>query len=320
MNRRIAAAALALAASLPSAFAADWPARPITMIVPFPAGGSADAVARLVALRLGEKLGQQVVVDNRAGAGGNVGTDAVVRAPGDGYTIALSTSGPLANNKFLYKNMSFDAQKDLAPVVAIGEIPMGVAVNPRMKADTLKAFLDQAREQPGKVSVGNPGNGTIGHLTTELLAAQGKVQVLAVPYKGDAPAITDVVGGAIDAVVMPITAMLPQLQAGKLKALAVTSRQRFAGLPNVPTAAEQGLPLQSTVWFAVVGPRKLPVPIVQRLNKEINAILATPEARAKLAQFGGSPLGGTPEQLARLMTNDAAKWQKVIEDARITLE
>ena len=320
MNRRIAAAALALAASLPSAFAADWPARPITLIVPFPAGGSADAVARLVALRLGEKLGQQVVVDNRAGAGGNVGTDAVVRAQADGYTIALSTSGPLANNKFLYKNMSFDAQKDLAPVVAVGEIPMGVAVNPRMKADTLKAFLDAAREHPGKVSVGNPGNGTIGHLTTELLAAQAKVEVLPVPYKGDAPAITDVVGGAIDAVVMPITAMLPQLQAGKLKGLAVTSHQRFAGLPNVPTAAEQGLPLQSTVWFAVVGPRKLPEAVVQRLNKEINAILATPEARAKLAQFGGTPLGGTPQQLARLMTDDAAKWQKVITDARITLE
>jgi tripartite-type tricarboxylate transporter receptor subunit TctC len=320
INRRIAVAALALAASLPSAYAADWPARPITLIVPFPAGGSADAVARLIALRLGEKLGQQVVVDNRAGAGGNVGTDAVVRAQPDGYTISLSTSGPLANNKFLYKNMSFDALKDLAPVVAIGEIPMGVAVNPRLKVDTLKAFLDEARAHPGKVSVGNPGNGTIGHLTTELLASQAKVDVMPVPYKGDAPAITDVVGGSIDAVVMPITALLPQLQGGKLKGLAVTSQKRFAGLPDVPTAVEQGLPVQSTVWFAVVGPRKLPAPIVQRLNKEINAILATPEARAKLAQFGATPLGGTPQQLARLMTDDSAKWQKVITDAHVTLE
>jgi tripartite-type tricarboxylate transporter receptor subunit TctC len=320
MKRRTAALAMALAAFGPAAFAADWPSRPISMIVPFPAGGSADAVARLIAQRLGDKLGKSVVVDNRAGAGGNLGTDAVARAQPDGYTISLSTSGPLANNKFLYKNMSFDPLKDLTPIAAVGEIPMGVAVNPGVKADTLKALLDLAREKPGKISVGNPGTGTIGHLTTELIRMQAKVDVLTVPYKGDAPAITDAIGGTLDAVVMPITALIPQLQTGKLKGLAVTSRQRFAGLPDVPTAAEQGLDTQATVWFAVVGPRNLPPAIVSRLNKEINAILATPEARTTLAQFGAAPMGGTPQELAHLMASDSAKWQKVIKNGHITLQ
>ena len=320
MKRRIALAALAFAAALPTAFAADWPARPITLIVPFPAGGSTDAVARLIAQRLSEKLGQQVVVDNKAGAGGNLGTDLVAKAAPDGHTIALSTSGPLANNRFLYKTMAFDPGKDLAPIVAVGEIPMGVAANPNLKVNTLKEFLDRARGQPGKLSIANPGNGTIGHLTAELVKTQANIHALSVPYKGDTPAITDVIGGSVDAVVLPITALVPQIQSGKLKGLAVTSRQRFAGLPDVPTALEQGIQAESTVWFAIVGPAGTPASVVERLNKEINAILATPEARAKLAQYGATTLGGSPQQLARLMATDSAKWKKVIDYARITLD
>jgi tripartite-type tricarboxylate transporter receptor subunit TctC len=320
MKRRILAAALAFAAALPTAFAADWPAKPITLVVPFPAGGSTDAVARLIAQRLGDKLGQQVVVDNKAGAGGNLGTDLVAKAAPDGHTIALSTSGPLANNKFLYKSMAFDALKDLTPVVAVGEIPMGIAANPGLKVNSLKEFLDQARARPGKLTIGNPGNGTIGHLTAELVKSQAKVHALSVPYKGDTPAITDTVGGSIDAVVLPITALVPQIQSGKLKGLAVTSRQRFAGLPDMPTALEQGTKVEATVWFAVVGPRGLPAPVVDRLNKEINAILATPEAKAKLAQYGATTMGGSPQQLAHLMATDSEKWKKVIEYARITLD
>ncbi|HSV52940.1 MAG TPA: tripartite tricarboxylate transporter substrate binding protein [Burkholderiaceae bacterium] len=319
MKRRIALAAFALATALP-AFAADWPAKPITMIVPFPAGGSTDAVARLIAQRLSEKLGQQVVVDNKAGAGGNLGTDLAAKAQPDGHTIALSTSGPLANNKFLYKSMPFDPLKDLTPIVAVGEIPMGIAANPGLKVNNLKEFLEQARSKPGKLSIANPGNGTIGHLTAELIKTQAKVHALSVPYKGDTPAITDTVGGSVDAVVMPITSLVPQIQSGKLKGLAVTSRQRFAGLPEMPTAVEQGIAAEATVWFAIVGPAGIPAPVVDRLNKEINAILATPEARNKLAQFGATPMGGTPQQLTLLMTTDSAKWKKVIDYARITLD
>jgi tripartite-type tricarboxylate transporter receptor subunit TctC len=320
MKRRIALAALACTAALPAAFAADWPARPLTMIVPFPAGGSTDAVARLIAQRLAEKLGQQVVVDNKAGAGGNLGTDLVAKAAADGYTIGLSTSGPLANNRFLYKTVAFDPLKDLAPIVAVGEIPMGIAAHPGLKVNTLKAFLDQARARPGRLSIANPGSGTIGHLTAELVKTQAKIHALSVPYKGDTPAIADAVGGTVDAVVLPVTALVPQIQSGKLKGLAVTSRQRFTGLPDVPTAIEQGIDAEATVWFAVVGPRGTPAAVVERLNREINAILATPEAKAKLAQFGATTLGGTPQQLSQLMTTDSAKWKKVIEYARITLE
>ncbi len=319
MKRRLALAALACAAALP-AFAAEWPSKPITMIVPFPAGGSTDALARLIAQRLNEKLGQSVVVDNRAGAGGNLGTDLVAKAPADGYTIALSTSGPLANNKFLYKKMPFDPLKDLTPVVAIGEIPIGFAVSPALKASNLKEFVELARAQPGKLTIANPGNGTIGHLAAELVKSQAKVQALSVPYKGDTPAITDAMGGTVDAVSMPITALLPQIQAGKLKALAVTSRQRFEGLPQVPTALEQGVGADATVWMAVIGPKGLPQPVVDRLNKEINAILATPEARSKLAQYGAAALGGSPQRLSELMASDSAKWKKVIESAQITLD
>ena len=321
MRRRTAVAVMAALCPLVStAWAADpWPAKPITLVIPFPAGGSTDAVGRLLAQRLGERLGQPVVVENKAGAGGNLGTDVVAKAAPDGYTLALSTSGPLANNKFLYKSLPFDPAK-LAPVVAIGEIPMVIAANPALAASSLKDLLAQARAKPGKLSIANPGNGTIGHLTVELVKSQAKISAVNVPYKGDTPAITDVIGGSVDAISIPATALIATLQSGKLRGLAVTSRQRFAGLPDVPTAIEQGINVESTVWFAVVGPAHMPQPVVERLNKEINSILVTPEARAKLAQFGASPMGGSPQQLAQLMASESAKWKEIIESARITLD
>jgi len=321
MRRRTAVAVMAALCPLFStAWAADpWPAKPITLVIPFPAGGSTDAVGRLLAQRLGERLGQPVVVENKAGAGGNLGTDVVAKAAPDGYTLALSTSGPLANNKFLYKSLPFDPAK-LAPVVAIGEIPMVIAANPALAASSLKDLVAQARAKPGKLSIANPGNGTIGHLTVELVKSQARISAVNVPYKGDTPAITDVIGGSVDAISIPATALVATLQSGKLRGLAVTSRQRFAGLPDVPTAIEQGINVESTVWFAVVGPAHMPQPVVERLNKEINSILVTPEARAKLAQFGASPMGGNPQQLAQLMASESAKWKEIIERARITLD
>jgi len=322
MKRRSAMVGLmALCAAVPTAWAADaWPAKPITLVVPFPPGGSTDSVARLIAQRLGEKLGQQVVVDNKAGAGGNIGTDVVAKAAPDGYTLALSTSGPLANNKHLYKSIPFDPARHLAPVALVGEIPLVLAANPSVKAANLKEFLDEARSKPGKLTIANPGNGTIGHLAAELIKAQAKVDAIDVPYKGDTPAMTDVIGGAVDVVCAPLTAFVSNIQAGKLKGLAVTSRKRFPALPNVPTAAEQGVDVEATLWFAIVGPAGLPAPIVDRLNTEINAILATPDARARLAQFGVSATGGSPQQLASQMAVDSAKWKKVIETAGITLD
>jgi tripartite-type tricarboxylate transporter receptor subunit TctC len=327
MKRRVAlTASLALmslgaAALSTAANAADaWPNRTVRLVVPFPAGGSTDVVARLIAQKLSEKLKQQFVVDNRPGAAGNLGTDNVAKSAPDGYTFALTTSGPLANNKFLYKPMPFDTLKDVTPVVLVGDIPMIIAANPGGGDKTLQQFLARARANPGKLTVGHPGTGTIGHLTMAYIAMQAKIQINPIPYKGDSPGITDLVGGTLDALSIPVTALISNVQAGKVTGLAVTSAKRFPGLPNVPTAQEQGLDVVSSVWFAVVGPAGVPAPIVEQLNAEINTIIKSPEAREKLAQFGAVPGGGTPKELKTLMETEGAKWQHIIEEGKITID
>lgn len=326
MKRRFALAAMAallaaLGTTAAPAIAADaWPSKPVRLVVPFPAGGSTDVVGRLIAQRLSEKFGQQFVVDNKPGAAGNIGTDNVAKSAGDGYTLALTTSGPLANNKFLYKPMPFDAARDLTPIVLAGEIPVVVAAGPSTGDKTLKQFLDRARGKPGAVSIGHPGSGTIGHLVLAYMAQQANVQVNPIPYKGDAPGITDLVGGSVDALSIPVTSLIANIQAGKVNGLAVTSAKRFPGLPEVPTMKEQGVDVTASVWFAVVGPAGMPKDVVDKLNTEINAILATPEARDKMAQFGAVVGGGSSADLSKLMASEADKWKKIIETAKITLD
>lgn len=312
-------AAALLAVCAPVQAQAEYPTRPIRMVVPFPAGGSTDVVARLIAERLGQKFGQQVVVDNRPGAGGNIGTDQAVKAAPDGYTLVLSTSGPLANNKFLYANMPFDAEKDVTPIALVGEIPLVVAVNQSSSYNSLKELTDAAQQASKPLSFGNPGNGTIGHLAFEMWNHQNGAKMQAIPYRGDMPAMTDLMGNTIDGIVAPITTFISNIQAGRLKGLAVMSSERFPGTPNVPTAKEQGADLQASVWFAVAGPQGMPAPIVQKLNKEINAITSSAEGREKLAQFGAVARTGTPDELGRLMKEEAAKWQQVIQRADIKL-
>jgi len=321
MNRRHLVLAL-LAGSLCAGHtgAQDYPTKPVRLIVPFPAGGSSDVVARFIAQGLSEKMGQQFVVENRAGAAGNLGTDAVARAAPDGYTLGLSTSGPLANNKFLYKAMPYDSEKAFTPVVLVGEIPLVIVVNPAVPAKNLKEFVELARREPGKQSIGHPGNGTIGHLALELLKNAAKIDVLAVPYKGDTPGMTDLIGGAIQGFAAPVAAFIANIQAGKMRALAVTSRARVPGLPDVPTAAEQGIELDAAVWFGVVGPAGMAKPVVDRLNAEINRLLASAEGRAQLTRYAALVAGGPPERMGQLMATDAAKWKRVIEAARITLD
>ena len=321
MNRHILmAAALAVTLCAGQALAQDYPTKPVRLIVPFPAGGSSDVVARFIAQGLSEKLGQQFVVENRAGAAGNLGTDAVAKAAPDGYTLGLSTSGPLANNKFLYKAMPYDSEKAFTPVVLVGEIPLVIVVNLGVPAKNLKEFVELARREPGKQSIGHPGNGTIGHLALELLKNTAKIDVLAVPYKGDTPGMTDLIGGAIQGFAAPVAAFIPNIQAGKMRALAVTARSRVPGLPDVPTAAEQGIELDAAVWFGVVGPAGMAKPIVDRLNAEINRLLASSEGRAQLTRYAALVAGGPPERMGQLMATDAAKWKRVIEAARITLD
>ena len=321
MNRRHLVLAL-LAGSLCAGHtgAQDYPTRPVRLIVPFPAGGSSDVVARFIAQGLSEKMGQQFVVENRAGAAGNLGTDAVAKAAPDGYTLGLSTSGPLANNKFLYKAMPYDSEKAFTPVVLVGEIPLVIVVNPAVPAKNLKEFVELARREPGKQSIGHPGNGTIGHLALELFKNTAKIDVLAVPYKGDTPGMSDLVGGAIQGFAAPVAAFVPNIQAGKMRALAVTSRARVPGLPDVPTAAEQGIDLDAAVWFGVVGPAGMAKPMVDKLNAEINRLLASVEGCAQLTRYAALVAGGPPERMGQLMASDAAKWKRVIEAARITLD
>lgn len=299
---------------------ASYPSKPIRMVVPFAPGGSSDVVARYIAQKLTEKYGQQVVVDNRAGAAGNLGTDAVAKAAPDGYTLALTTSGPLANNKFLYKNMPFDAEKNLAPVVLVGEIPLIIAANSGLPAKDLKEMIALARAKPGSISIGSPGNGTIGHLALELIRSTARIDMIHVPYKGDTPAMTDLLAGTIQVLSAPITAFIPHVQAGKLRGLAVTSNKRFPALPEVPTAIEQGVNVEATVWFAVVGPAGMPKPYVDKLNGEINRVIASDEGRAKLAQFGAVTGGGPADRLGSMMRSEAAKWKQVIETANVKMD
>lgn len=298
-----------------------WPARPVRLVVPFPAGGSTDLVARYLAKGLGERLGQPFVVDNRTGASGNIGTDAVAKAAPDGHTLGLVTSGPLVNNRYLFKRMPFDAVRDLAPIALACEIPMVFATQPaRTPATGLPQFLAAAQAGQGRSAVGTPGNGTIGHLTLEAINLYGKATLHSVPYRGDVPGITDLLGGSIDAVVGPITAFIPHLQSGRLRGLAVTSSQRFPGLPDIPTAQEQGIPVTATVWLALVGPAGLPDAIVGGLNAAANGLLESREGRERLAAQGAVVATGAPGRVRERIGADGRLWQQVIEATGIRIE
>lgn len=326
MNRKLFSGVLVLAGFVACVAMTDaiaqqkWPDRTTKIVVPFPAGGSTDVVARLIAQRLAEKFGQPFVVENRPGAGGNIGTDSVAKSAPDGYTLALSTSGPLANNKFLYKSMAYDPVRDLTPVILIGEIPLVIAANPRVPANNLKEFIDLARKAPGKFNAGSPGNGTIGHLALELLKSVTNTDIVHVPFKGDAPAMTELLAGNLQIVATPVTSYIKNIQAGKLKGLAMTSRSRFASLPDVPTTVEQGIDVEASVWFALVGPAGMPSSVVQAVNQEVNTIISSPETRARLAGFGAQAGGGAPERLGSLMASEAVKWKRVIETSGARLD
>jgi tripartite-type tricarboxylate transporter receptor subunit TctC len=314
-------AVLPLAAlHLPAQAQADWPNKSVRIIVSFAPGGSSDVVGRQLAQHLGSVFGQQFIVENRAGAAGNIGTDAVAKAAPDGYTLGNSTSGPLANNKLLYKNMPYDPQKDLTAIALVGEIPLVITAHPSVKARNLKEFVALGKATPGGFTVGHPGTGTIGHLAMEAFKTLSGANLQMVPYKGDVPAMTDLMGGQVQLVGAPITSFIANIQSEKIRALAVTSKTRFPGLPNVPTAIEQGIDLEATVWNAMVGPAGLPRAIVTKLNAEVNRYTNSPEGRAKLSQFALVPANTSPEGLSTLMANEPAKWKPVVDAGKISLE
>jgi tripartite-type tricarboxylate transporter receptor subunit TctC len=318
--RRIFAFVLSLSLA-GSAFAQAYPTKPVRFIVSFPPGGSADTMVRLIAPRLAERLGQQFVVENRAGAGGNIGVDAVAKAAPDGYTIGLAAAGALSVNQHLYQNMPFDPQKDLQPITALAMIPFMLIANPQaLPVQDLRALVAAAKSKPGAISFGHGGPGSAMHLSGELLNMMAGIQLQAVPYKGSGPVATDVLGGQIPLGVTDVPSAIAHVRAGRIKALAVTTRQRINAAPDVPTFEEAGVPgYESIGWFGAVAPAGTPPKIVEQLSKEMAAALQVPEIRERVLATGMEPLTNSPQEFAAMIRDESAKWAKVIKIANVKL-
>ncbi|HPR45474.1 MAG: tripartite tricarboxylate transporter substrate binding protein [Ottowia sp.] len=312
-------AAGAAAALAPwQAWADDYPSRPIRMVVPFPAGGPTDIVARPLSKLLGEHLRQQVVVDNRGGAGGSVGATVVANAPPDGYTLLMGTVGTAAINPALYKKLAYDAVADFTPLATTASAPVAVVATPSAGINTLGELIARAKAAPNTLTYGSAGNGTPGHLAGAMFCSAAGIQMRHIPYKGSAPAVTDLLGGQIQLMFDPLQSVLPHVQSGKLKLLAVTSRQRAKAVPQTPTVAEVALPdFEMTAWWAVFAPARLPADITRRLTEEIQRVVRGPEFESALGNLGVQPLS-TP--LAELQKTELAKWGAAVRTAGVTLE
>jgi tripartite-type tricarboxylate transporter receptor subunit TctC len=302
---------LALAAG--SALAA-YPDRPVRLIVPFPPGGPTDIVARPLAQNLSENLGQQVIVDNRGGAGGNIGAAAVMKSAADGYTLLMGTVGTHAINASLYKKLTFDPVKDFAPVSLVAQAAVVLVVHPSVPAKALREFIALAKSKPGQITFGSAGSGSPGHLTGELFKDMTGLDLVHVPYQGSAPAISDLLGGQIHAMFDPIQATLSHVKAGKLRLLGVSSSKRSSAFPDVPTIAEAGVPgFETTAWWAVFAPAGTPKEIITRLNTEIVKIMRSPDTKERLRQLDIEPIGSTPDQLVAFMKIETAKWSRAVK-------
>ncbi len=301
-----------------AAQAQTYPDRPVRLIAPFPAGGLADVLARAVGDELTRSLGQPVIVENRAGAGGNIGAEAVARSAPDGYTLLMTSAGILTANQFLYAKMPFDVEKDFVAVSNVADMPMMVVVGPKVEAKTLKEFVALAKANPNKLNFGSPGIGTTGHLGLAMFMHAAGIQLTHVPYRGAAPAITDLLAGQIDGVVDNPPTVLPHIEAGKLRPLAVAAKQRMALLPDLPTAAEAGVAnYEASSWFGVVAPAGTPQAIVDRLHKDIAAALRQPALRERFAKSGARLLGNSPDEFAKQIVADRKMWGEIIRAADI---
>jgi tripartite-type tricarboxylate transporter receptor subunit TctC len=313
------AALLALAAGLSAApaRAETWPARTVTMIVPFPAGGATDALARVVAQELSDKLGKAFIIDNRSGAGGNIGGAAVAKAKPDGYTLLFTTPAPIALNKLMYKNMPYDPQAELEPVVLIAKSPLIITAKAGGFSD-LKEMIDFAKANPGKINLGHPGNGTLGHITSELLQQTTGIKVTHVAYRGTTPLMTDLLGATVDVAIDFMPAYVPLILDGKLKPLAVTSAARSSQLPDVPAASEVGLPgFEASAWYAIVVPKNTPEEVTRGINSVVNAWLTSEKGKTVLAQNGMQAAGGSAGDLNAYITSELNKWGPLIKAAKI---
>jgi tripartite-type tricarboxylate transporter receptor subunit TctC len=312
------AAFLAVCAGI--ACAQSYPAKPIRFIVSFPPGGSSDLIARAIAPRMSEKLGQPVVVENRAGAGGMIGVEAIAKAPPDGYVIGLAAAGALSSNIHLYPSMPYSPQNDLAPISMLAMIPFFLVAHPSQAA-SLKELIQTAKAKPGALSYGHGGQGSTMHLAGELLNMMASVRIQAVPYKGSGPVSADVLGGQVPLGVVDVPSAIANVKAGKLRALAVTSRRRIVAAPEVPTFEEAGLPGYEAIgWFGAVAPSGVSVGIINRLNEEIRTALSAPDVRERALAAGAEPFATSPQEFAAIIRDETKKWGEVVKAASIKLQ
>jgi tripartite-type tricarboxylate transporter receptor subunit TctC len=312
----LAAGAAALPAVSRIAFAQAYPSRPVRIVVGFAAGGGIDTIARLMGQWLSERLGQPFVVENRPGAGGNVGTEAVVRAAPDGYTLLLAFSSN-AINATLYEKLNFSFIRDIAPVAGVIRVPNVMLVNPSVPAKTVPEFIAYAKANPGKISMASGGIGTPAHVSGELFKMMAGVDMVLVPYRSGGPALTDLIAGQVQVMFPNTGASLEYVKAGKLRALAVTAATRSDALPDIPTVSEFVPGYEASTWFGIGAPKATPAEIVEKLNKEINASLADPKLQARLADLGGTPLVGSPAAFGKLIAEETEKWGNVIRALNI---
>jgi tripartite-type tricarboxylate transporter receptor subunit TctC len=311
-----AALGLLVLAGTAAAAADDYPNRPITLVVPFPPGGSTTIVARIIGDKLAEALGQQIVVDNRGGAGGTIGTRAVSKSAPDGYTLLLGYTGTLAIGPTLYPGAGYDPRKDFEPIGMIGHAPNSLVVHPSFNVHSVKELVAYAKANPGKVNYGSAGVGTVSHVAGVYFANAAGIQLTHIPYKGTGPALADLLGGHIPMAFAPIPATHASIAEGTLRGLAVTSAKRSSLLPDVPTIAEAGVPgFEASLFYGLVAPAGTPRPIIDKLNKALRDVLATDEVRKRLAVDGAEPVPGTPEEYATHIDQDETKWSKVVRDA-----
>jgi tripartite-type tricarboxylate transporter receptor subunit TctC len=322
--RRVAIGLLALGFSalvwpVGGAFALDYPTRPVRFIVGYPAGGSTDIVARLIGQKLSERLGQQFVIENKPGAGNNIGTETVVKADPDGYTVLLINPANFINAS-LYVNLNFNFIRDIAPVASFNRVPNVMTVAPDVPAKNVAEFIAYVKANPGKVNMASSGNGTSVHLSGELFMAMSGARMLHVPYRGAAPATTDLLGNRVQVMFDNMPSIIGHIRGGALRALAVTTATRSPELPDVPTVGETVPGYEASALFGMGAPKKTPPEIIAKLNKEINAVLADPEVRKRLVELGGEPLITTPEEFGAMISAETEKWEKVVKFAGIKVE
>jgi len=293
-----------------------YPNKSIRLVVPFPAGGTTDVLARAAAQKLTESLGQAVVVDNRPGAGGNIGAELVAKSAPDGYTLLMGTVGTHAINPSLYPKMPYDHVRDFAPIILVAGVPNVLVINPALPVNSVQELIAYAKANPGKVNFASSGNGTSIHLSGELFKSMAGVQMTHIPYKGSAPALMDLIGGQVQVMFDNLPSALPHIKGGKLRAVAVTSTKRAPALPDVPTIAESGVPgFEASSWFGILAPAGTPRDIVTKINAEANKALQSAEMREKLLSQGAEAAGNTPEYFADYIRSETAKWAKVVKES-----